>query len=122
MLFKYLIGRTQKQCRERWSTYVSPAINNNPWTSEEDSLLIHLHSLYGNKWAKMKSKFSNRTASSIKNRWIWLDRRKDSKITSSSTSITADVAENNQKTRTQSDYQIDFEEFVNFDEINFELM
>mmetsp|Transcript_41418 Transcript_41418/g.66553 ORF Transcript_41418/g.66553 Transcript_41418/m.66553 type:complete len:266 (-) Transcript_41418:845-1642(-) len=36
-------GRTAKQCRERWRLNLDPAINHDPFTPEEDKLLLMLH-------------------------------------------------------------------------------
>ncbi|EAX90010.1 Myb-like DNA-binding domain containing protein [Trichomonas vaginalis G3] len=69
-------GRTSKQCRERWFTNLSPDINCKPWTAEEDTTLIQLHSQLGNKWAQMKPMFNGRTGTAIKNRWVWLCKHK----------------------------------------------
>ena len=37
---KYLPGRTGKQCRERWTHQLDPAIRKDAWTAEEDATLI----------------------------------------------------------------------------------
>ena len=33
-------GRNKRQCKERWTNYLSPTVNNAPWTVAEDSLLL----------------------------------------------------------------------------------
>ena len=35
-----LDGRTGKQCRERWHNQLDPAIRKDPWTDEEEQLLV----------------------------------------------------------------------------------
>lgn len=37
----------------RWHNHLNPAIKKDAWTTEEETVLIHAHQLYGNKWAEM---------------------------------------------------------------------
>jgi hypothetical protein len=70
-----MVGRTGKQCRERWLTKLSPANSSDAWTPEEDARLIQLQSEYGNQWSKFKEHLPQRSTLSIKNRWVSLRRR-----------------------------------------------
>lgn len=68
--------RTGKQCRERWLNHLDPSIKKEPWTEEEDQLLLEvcgsqhfvslftnfcsrdrsrlqIHAELGNKWSKI---------------------------------------------------------------------
>jgi hypothetical protein len=62
-------GRTARQCRERWSSYLSPDIRVGRWTEEEDSDLLTCISQYGFKWATIAPHFNGRSSSDVKNRW-----------------------------------------------------
>ena len=62
-------GRTQKQCRERWTGHLCPSVNKGPWTLEEDIILAQKHSEIGNKWAKIAQFLPGRTDILVKNRW-----------------------------------------------------
>jgi hypothetical protein len=62
-------GRNSRQCRERWSNYVNPAIRTDPWTAAEDDLLIQKVNEMGHFWSSMSSCFNGRSESDIKNRW-----------------------------------------------------
>jgi hypothetical protein len=34
------IGRTGKQCRERWHNQIDPSINKTPWNDDEELILV----------------------------------------------------------------------------------
>ncbi|CAB5381325.1 unnamed protein product [Rhizophagus irregularis] len=36
---KFVLGRTDVQCRERWMNVLSPSVKKDPWTEEEDKEL-----------------------------------------------------------------------------------
>jgi hypothetical protein len=62
-------GRSPRQCRDRWFTYLSPDVNRSPWTTAEDGLLFDLLQSNGPKWGVLARFFCNRTQNNIKNRW-----------------------------------------------------
>lgn len=66
--------RTARQCRDRYTNYLTPGFRKGPWTKEEDKLLLDLYNKYGPKWAKIKKCFANRTVNNIKNRFYELQR------------------------------------------------
>jgi hypothetical protein len=71
-----LNNRTGKQCRERWLTKLSPTLISEAWTPEEEEALIRLQSLHGNHWAKFRADIPWRSTTSIKNKWVSLQRKK----------------------------------------------
>lgn len=73
-------GRTPKQCRDRWVNYLQPSLKFEPWTDEEDRLLVSLVNSYGTHFAQMKKNFPNRSTNSLKNRWYWLIKQKSKVI------------------------------------------
>jgi hypothetical protein len=69
-------GRTPRQCKERWTHYLSPAIVHDKWSGEEDELLKDLVNQHGKTWKAFESLFPGRIDISIKNRYNVLSRRK----------------------------------------------
>ncbi|KAK8899543.1 hypothetical protein M9Y10_001859 [Tritrichomonas musculus] len=68
-LASQLPGRIGKQCRERWRNHLDPDVNRQPWTPEEDQILIDMHEQYGNQWVKIAEMLQGRSDNSVKNRW-----------------------------------------------------
>ena len=66
---KSMQGRNAKQCRERWSGILSPELNKEAWTPQEDALLIQLHNQFGNKWALISTYLPGRSRIGLRNRW-----------------------------------------------------
>jgi len=75
-----LEGRTPRQCRERYTKYLSPNINTKPWSQEEDDQLLYQYSILGSKWRKISKVFNNRTDINIKNRCIKLLKQKEKSL------------------------------------------
>lgn len=71
----HMEGRNTRQVRERWQKYLDPNINKNPWTQEEDALLMQKFNEMGSQWKAIASYFPSRTDLSIRNRYKKLLRR-----------------------------------------------
>lgn len=64
-----MCGRTTRQCRERWVNYLSPDIRNDPWTEDEDELLLSKINEIGRCWSNIGKFFNGRSENDVKNRW-----------------------------------------------------
>lgn len=64
-----LPGRTARQCRDRWVNYLSPSNSFEPWTREEDELIVQKVNELGTKWAQISKFIPGRSDNTIKNRW-----------------------------------------------------
>ena len=58
-----------RQCKDRYTVYLSGNFRNDPWTEEEDKLLSKLYKEYGPKWCEICKFFDGRHSNSVKNRW-----------------------------------------------------
>lgn len=76
LISKNFKNRNPRQCQERWEYYLSPDVNNGPWTAEEDALLYQKYAEYGSQWKVISSFFKGRTNTNVKNRFLYLERKK----------------------------------------------
>lgn len=66
---RFVPGRTQVQCRERWVNCLDPSLNMNEWTEEEDLKLKNAIAKHGYSWSKIAACIPPRTDSQCRRRW-----------------------------------------------------
>lgn len=68
------LQRTMRQCKERWNFYLSPDIQTDKWSKQEDDMLVTLVTYYGKRWSLICQQFPKRTVISVRNRYRQLFR------------------------------------------------
>lgn len=76
---KLLIGKTPKDCRDRWINKLSydnrdKEISGEIWSKREEILLLLFIRKFGNCWSKLVRFFENKTTAQIKNKFYCLAR------------------------------------------------
>ncbi|KAF3452538.1 hypothetical protein FNV43_RR02971 [Rhamnella rubrinervis] len=80
------LQRCGKSCRLRWINYLRPDLKRGAFSPQEEELIIHLHSLLGNRWSQIAARLPGRTDNEIKNFWnSTIKKRLKNLSTSSST-------------------------------------
>ena len=69
------IGRSGTGCNHRWINHLNPNICKDPWTEEEDRIILQLVSDMGTKLSKIAKLLPRRTYYAIRKRNEYLERR-----------------------------------------------
>ncbi|CAH9134614.1 unnamed protein product [Cuscuta epithymum] len=79
------LQRCGKSCRLRWINYLRPDLKRGPFSPAEEELIMHLHSLLGNRWSLIAARLPGRTDNEIKNFWNSTLKKRTKNSSSSST-------------------------------------
>jgi hypothetical protein len=77
---QFLPRRTSRQCRDRYMNYLMDSIVRNPWTREEDAILIRQVHEIGPRWVQIGKMLRGRSATNVKNRWYKRLRKIDANM------------------------------------------
>ncbi|MDR1597479.1 MAG: hypothetical protein LBR89_00885 [Holosporales bacterium] len=55
-----IMHRSQRQCRERWNSYLSKQLEPRPWTPEDEQKVLSLMSELGPRWTQIGAQLSRR--------------------------------------------------------------
>ncbi|KAK4764648.1 hypothetical protein SAY86_025738 [Trapa natans] len=69
-------GKTTRQCRRRWCTYLNSDFKKGGWSPEEDVLLCEAQKVFGNRWTEIAKVVSGRTDNAVKNRFTTLCKKR----------------------------------------------
>lgn len=67
--------RNARQVRDRYVNYLSPDVRMEPFTLEEDELIVEKINEIGPRWILMKKYFKGRSDIALKNRWLIVERK-----------------------------------------------
>ncbi|KAI7726939.1 hypothetical protein M8C21_008286 [Ambrosia artemisiifolia] len=80
------LQRCGKSCRLRWINYLRPDLKRGAFSPQEEEVIIHLHSILGNRWSQIAARLPGRTDNEIKNFWNSTVKKRLKKNTSNSPS------------------------------------
>ncbi|XP_010547258.1 PREDICTED: transcription factor MYB24 [Tarenaya hassleriana] len=104
------LQRCGKSCRLRWINYLRPDLKRGGFSPQEEDLILHLHSILGNRWSQIAARLPGRTDNEIKNFWnsTLKKRLKNNNSTlSSSSSISSSPNNSNSNSMEPRDQQLD---------------
>ncbi|OHS95411.1 hypothetical protein TRFO_10558 [Tritrichomonas foetus] len=66
---KELPGRNARQVRDRYKNYLLDSLISDPWTEEEDQIIMEKYEEFGAHWVKIAKVLGHRSGNDVKNRW-----------------------------------------------------
>ncbi|XP_047947121.1 transcription factor MYB83-like [Salvia hispanica] len=87
------LQRCGKSCRLRWINYLRPDLKRGAFSPQEEHLIIHLHSILGNRWSQIAARLPGRTDNEIKNFWNSTIKKRLKNTTTSSSPNNSDSSD-----------------------------
>ncbi|KAJ4970975.1 hypothetical protein NE237_004074 [Protea cynaroides] len=87
------LQRCGKSCRLRWINYLRPDLKRGAFSPQEEELIIHLHSMLGNRWSQIAARMPGRTDNEIKNFWNSTIKKRMKSASSTSSPNNSDSSE-----------------------------
>ena len=118
---KLIPGKSVRQCRERYKTYLKPGLNLNEWTPEDDRRLKELVSKFGPKWAVLTSYFPGRTDNALKNRYnVHLNENKKPRKKSSKAAVKEEKVKDTVINLLPDDVALSYDSTLNFESLPYD--
>jgi hypothetical protein len=77
---KSMPNRNSRQCKDRWTNFLSPNITKGPWEEHEEALLCQKVSDLGTSWKRIAAFFPGRSEVGVKSHWQMMQRRTEREI------------------------------------------
>ncbi|CAD8118805.1 unnamed protein product [Paramecium sonneborni] len=118
---QYLPEKTSKQIRERYINKLNPQIKFEPFTEEEDQIIINAYREIGSKWSKIQDLLIGRPENMIKNRFYSYLRQKFLKIKNPYYAIPQQIAMENKSQQSSNNEEQQLSEEKQQIETQFEI-
>ncbi|KAL2968527.1 hypothetical protein AAZX31_15G033600 [Glycine max] len=92
------LQRCGKSCRLRWINYLRPDLKRGAFSPQEEELIIHFHSLLGNRWSQIAARLPGRTDNEIKNFWNSTIKKRLRNMSSTTTTTSPSPSSNASET------------------------
>jgi hypothetical protein len=65
----FMGDRTARQCRDRFQNYLLDSLVSQPWTPQEDAIIVEQFHHIGPRWVEIGKLLNGRSGNNVKNRW-----------------------------------------------------
>ncbi|KAE8682948.1 Transcription factor MYB26 [Hibiscus syriacus] len=116
------LQRCGKSCRLRWINYLRPDLKRGAFSPQEEEIIVHLHSILGNRWSQISAHLPGRTDNEIKNFWNSTIKKRMKHLSSTASPNASDssVSEHNKDVMAGTGFMSMFEQeyFPTYDDLS----